>query len=85
MMDTNKSFILGVVLIGSGTLLLGLMHVAIAAYVPDLPGWSDPPGKFSTVMTDIMGWFPYVLSIIQIVTGSIFVLSSFSKNKATSD
>ncbi|WP_088102863.1 hypothetical protein [Halalkalibacter urbisdiaboli] len=64
----------GYILFLSGTVLLGLMHVAIALFIPNLRGWSDPPGKLATVLTEIIGWGPYVLSIIFISIGALILL-----------
>lgn len=80
-MNQNNKLVIGSLLFLSGTILLGLMHVAIALYIPDLTGWSDPPGKIPTVLNEISGWFPYVLSIVQIIIGTILILISFLKDK----
>lgn len=64
----------GCILFISGTLLLGLMHVAIALFIPNLRGWSDPPGKLATVLNEIIGWGPYVLSIIFISIGALILI-----------
>lgn len=79
-MNQNKSYFIGSLLILSGTILLGIMHLAIATYIPNLTGWGSPPGKFATVLNEIMGWFPYILSIVQIVIGIILVLNPLLKN-----
>ncbi len=45
----------GYILFFSGIVLFGFMHLAIAAYMPHLTGWSNPPGKLASVLTDIAG------------------------------
>lgn len=70
----NKLLLLGCVLIFSGTVLFGLIHLAIALYIPHLSGWSDPPGKFETVLNDISGWGPYILSIVLMIIGGLTVI-----------
>ncbi|HCX49821.1 MAG TPA: hypothetical protein DG757_12495, partial [Bacillus sp. (in: Bacteria)] len=56
--------ILGYVLFISGIMLFGLMHLAIALFIPHLGGWSSPPGKLATVLNEMIGWAPYIFSII---------------------
>ncbi|ASK60994.1 hypothetical protein CFK37_01585 [Virgibacillus phasianinus] len=75
----KEKFVLGIALFMSGTLLVGIMHLAIALYIPSLEGWTNPPGKFSTVMTEIMGWFPYILSIILMVAGITVLIFHYKK------
>ncbi|RNA66993.1 hypothetical protein [Alteribacter keqinensis] len=76
----NKNFLVsGYVLFLSGLVLFGLMHVAIALYVPHLGGWGDPPGKFVTVLNEIMGWVPYVLSVILMIVGAGILLDQMNK------
>ncbi|MGD6893569.1 MULTISPECIES: hypothetical protein [Bacillus] len=64
----------GYILFFSGIVLFGFMHLAIAAYMPHLTGWSNPPGKLASVLTDIAGWVPYVLSIALIAAGILIVI-----------
>ncbi|QKS72823.1 hypothetical protein FLK61_40140 [Paenalkalicoccus suaedae] len=66
-------YLIGSLFILSGTILLGFMHLAIAVYLPDLSSWSNPPGQVITVIGVIGGWFPYTLSIIQLVIGIILI------------
>lgn len=80
-MHKDKGYFIGSLLILSGTVLLGLMHLAIATYIPNISGWASPPGKFAVVLTEIMGWVPYVLSILQIIIGSNLVWISLSNQK----
>ncbi|MGY4691058.1 hypothetical protein [Salibacterium sp. K-3] len=80
-MKISKFLFTGVFFILSGTILLGLMHIAIAISITDIPGYSTPPGKFVTVLNSSIGWFPYVLSIVQIITGVILVYYDFDQKK----
>lgn len=73
--------IFGYVLFFSGIVLFGFMHLAIALYIPNLGGWSDPPGKFETVLNDIMGWVPYTLSILFILIGVFIVIFDILQTK----
>lgn len=80
-MKENQNYLIGSLLILSGTILLGIMHLSIATYMPNLSGWSTPPGKFATVLNDIRGWFPYGLSLVQILIGTTLLLHYFQNNK----
>lgn len=64
----------GYVLFISGISLFGLMHLLIAISVPNLSSWSDPPGKLTTVLNDIIGWIPYTLSIILFLAGALILI-----------
>ncbi|MBB6452601.1 hypothetical protein HNQ94_001047 [Salirhabdus euzebyi] len=64
---------LGALFFISGILLYGIVHLAIANYVPNMGGWSTPPGKFAIARDDTMLNVPYFLSIILIIVGSIIL------------
>lgn len=64
----------GYVLFISGIFLFGLMHVAIALFIPNLTGWGDPPGKLATVLNEIIGWVPYTLSILLFSIGALILI-----------
>lgn len=55
----------------SGTLLFGMVYLAIANYVPHMTGWSDPPGKFSLALDTTMLRAPYVISILFMIIGTL--------------
>ncbi|WP_042221843.1 hypothetical protein [Oceanobacillus manasiensis] len=71
---------LGYVLFMSGTVLFGIMHLAIALYIPNLGGWSDPPGLMVTTLSDIAGWVPYTLSIVFMIIGAFLIVMDLSNN-----
>lgn len=79
----KKLQIAGYVLFLSGTILFGFMHLAIALYQPHLGGWSSPPGKIATLLNQIDGWVPYVLSILFLCGGGCLILYDlwFSEKK----
>lgn len=64
----------GYVLFILGIMLFGLMHLSIALYIPNLSGWSDPPGKLAIVLNEIIGWLPYTLSIILFSIGAFIII-----------
>ncbi|MDG5785996.1 hypothetical protein QA612_00740 [Evansella sp. AB-P1] len=70
----NRVDFVGSTLFIAGILLFGLVHLAIANYVPSMTGWSTPPGKFATARNDIMVTIPYFLSIILMLLGVILLL-----------
>lgn len=80
-MNRDKGYFIGSLLILSGTVLLGLMHLAIATYISNISGWAGSPGRFAIVLTETMGWVPYILSILQIIIGSNLVWISLSNQK----
>lgn len=65
---------LGYFLFLNGIILFGIMHLAIALYIPNLSGWSVPPGKLAIVLGEIISWVPYTLSIILLITGSLIIV-----------
>lgn len=69
----RRTDFIGAVFLIAGVLLLGLVHVAIAVYVPSMGGWSDPPGKFNQAREEVMVNFPYFLSIGLIISGVILL------------
>ena len=76
----NKNLkLFGNVLFISGILLFGLMHLAIALFIPNLSGWSDLPGKLVTVLNEIIGWVPYTLSIILFIIGASIIIYDLSQ------
>lgn len=64
----------GYALFVSGTILFGLMHIAIAVYLPDMGSWSETNGIIAIALSGIAGWVPYILSIIFMVIGIIFIV-----------
>ncbi len=73
---------LGYVLFLAGTVLFGIMHLAIALYIPSMGGWGDPPGLIATVLSEIAGWVPYVLSIIFMIIGAFLIAIDLSNNSS---
>ncbi|MBX8943233.1 MULTISPECIES: hypothetical protein [Lysinibacillus] len=71
----------GYVLFISGIFLFGLMHLAIALFIPNLTGWGDPPGKLVTVLNEIIGWVPYTLSIILFSIGALIIIYDLWQTK----
>jgi len=53
-----------------------MVYLAIANYVPQMTGWSDPPGKFSLALNATMLRTPYVNSILfMIIVTLLFVVA----------
>lgn len=60
---------IGAILLISGTLLLGMTQIAVANFVPNVPGWSTPPGRFFTAMEELSLQTPYRISILLMIMG----------------
>lgn len=70
----NKTFLIaGSSFVLSGSLLFGMVYLAIANYAPHMTGWSDPPGKFSLAMEATMTKAPFLISILFMVIGSLML------------
>ncbi|WP_349410074.1 hypothetical protein [Pseudalkalibacillus sp. SCS-8] len=52
----------------SGIILFGIMHHAIATISPNIGAW-DAPGRFGFILSEITGWFPYILSVSLMCVG----------------
>ncbi|KAB8135722.1 hypothetical protein F9U64_10615 [Gracilibacillus oryzae] len=69
----DRLTLLGGTLIISGTILFGMVHLAIALYVPSVQGW-ETSEIFQQARNNILLNVPYFLSIIFIVGGFLLVL-----------
>lgn len=67
----SSIMIAGSTLLLSGTLLFGMVYLAIANYVPQMTGWSDPPGKFSVALDATMLRLPLIVSILFMIIGVV--------------
>ncbi|WP_093072597.1 hypothetical protein [Salisediminibacterium halotolerans] len=70
----TRILLFGYVLFISGVLLFGMMHVAIAIHIPDLTEWSREFGMMPSVLDEIFGWVPYLMSITLFVLGASIIL-----------
>jgi hypothetical protein len=86
---TRLLLIVGCCFLLSGTLLFGMVYLAIANYAPHMTGWSDPPGKFSIAMEGTMTRAPYVISILFMFIGillfAVAVYKAISKRDREAD
>lgn len=71
----------GGVLFLSGILLFGLMHLAMAIYLPSLHGVAGDPISVFGLVGHVRGWVPYILSIVLILAGLFFLFSSRSRKE----
>jgi hypothetical protein len=70
--------VVGSVFLLSGTLLFGMVYMAIASYAPQMTGWSDPPGRFALAMDATMTGAPYVVGILFMIFGILLLLVALS-------
>lgn len=71
----KEHLLFGYVFLGLGVLLFGLMHLAIAVYSPVFVNWeSVTHSKFAAILSEINGWFPYIMSIVFMIIGFIVTL-----------
>ncbi|SFJ29099.1 hypothetical protein SAMN04487936_101550 [Halobacillus dabanensis] len=64
---------MGIIFFLGGILLYGLTVVGVAVYMPQMTGWSDPPGKYWAAIQEMRAMFPLVLSWILILLGLILL------------
>lgn len=70
----NRFLLFGYALFFSGILLFGIMHLAIAIHIPDLTSWSRQYGMLPSVLNEIIGWVPYVMSIVLLIIGASMII-----------
>ena len=80
----GRSDRIGGMLLGAGALLLGLIHLAIAVYVPNVET-KMPVADLIEVLTAIHALVPYVVSIVFMLAGlyMIFIIKSEAIDKDT--
>lgn len=66
---------LGAIFFTSGVFLFGLIHLAIATYIPHLAYFEG--GKLATVLRSTSAWAPYILSLVLMVGGFVLLLLSW--------
>ena len=78
-MKRHTKYLIGSLFIFSGSLLLGLIHIAVAIYMPYMTGWGE--SQFASAINDIKGWIPYSLGIVQLLIGLILILNAYSERR----
>ncbi|PAV29676.1 hypothetical protein CIL05_09895 [Virgibacillus profundi] len=73
---------IGLTVFVSGVILFGIMHLAVAVYLPHITGWGSA-GRFAAVLDEIGGWIPYILSIALMIIGLVITLSGNQKVRET--
>ncbi len=74
-----KRFI-GALSILTGTILYGFVHLSVSIYLPNLHGWSDPPGKIITVLNTTGGTLPAIISIMLFFFGIVLLYIDYKEN-----
>ncbi|KRE55959.1 hypothetical protein [Paenibacillus sp. Soil750] len=75
----SSILVAGTTFLFSGTLLFGMVNLAIANYVPHMGGWSDPPGKLSLALDGTMLRIPYIISILFMIIGVTLLVTAILK------
>lgn len=69
--------LIGSVFMLSGIILSGFTLLTAVTYMPQLQGWSSPPGKFMTGLSNCGATFPFVLSILLTALGMILLCKEY--------
>lgn len=78
-MKRHTKYLIGSLFIFSGSLLLGLIHIAVAIYMPHMTGWGK--SQFASAINELKGWIPYSLGIAQLLIGLILILNAYSERR----
>ncbi|MBO8138851.1 MAG: hypothetical protein H0Z40_12165 [Desulfotomaculum sp.] len=72
--------IIGAACIIAGAVLYGFVHLATVNYLPNLHGWSNPPGKFLTALSKTWGTSPAVMGIALMFLGLAIFYNEYRKS-----
>jgi hypothetical protein len=77
-MDRIIKTIIGSVSVISGIILYGFVLLAYVVNSLNVHGWSNPPGRFFTVLTDCSAVLPFLLSIISVIMGGTILFFQYT-------
>jgi hypothetical protein len=69
-----KKIIAGGIFLFSGIILYLGIHIPVAIYASKLGGWTTPPGRFGTALSDMGGISATNNSVIMIIVGVILLV-----------
>lgn len=72
-----RKIIIGSVFIISAVILYSFVHLSASIYLPNITGWSTPPGRFGTALSETGGVLPASLSIVMGVIGFMLISMDF--------
>lgn len=78
-MDKAIKVFIGAVCTVSGIILFGFVHLVVGSYLPNMPGWSNPPGKYIEALNDTAGTVPVIIAIILFIVGIAILRESYKK------
>lgn len=64
----------------AGTLLFGVIHLAVANMFTHSPGTMNIPGQFNDFLGSLRLKVPYIISILFMCVGLLILISTFIKN-----
>jgi hypothetical protein len=68
-----KRVIAGGFILLSGVILFLGMHISASIFMPNINGWSTPPGRFGTALRESGGYIANIFAIILCILG-FFIL-----------
>lgn len=74
-----RRIIAGGFLLLSGVVLYVGVKIAAAIVMPNINGWSTPPGRFGTAIAEINGGFSLVISVLFSILGSVLIVLEIFK------
>lgn len=80
-MKTKVRLCLGSVLTLAGTMILCTIYLGTAIYLPNMRGWSDPPGKFMSALIDTGGVTFGIVGLVVIGAGLLILYNEYCDSK----
>jgi hypothetical protein len=72
---------LGSVLTLAGTMILCTVYLGMAIYIPNMTGWSTPPGKFMSALMDTGGIAFGITGLVVVGVGLMILYNEYCDNK----
>ena len=70
---------IGAICMLSGVILYGFVHLVAGSYLPNMRGWSSPPGKFLTALADTAGTIPALIAVILFAVGIFSLYKGYER------
>ncbi|MDQ0112588.1 hypothetical protein [Paenibacillus harenae] len=69
-----KRVIAGGFILLSGIILYLGMHISASIFIPNINGWSTPPGRFGTALRESGGYMANIFAIILCILGFFIII-----------